>query len=150
MSVDFPTRTPAAPETERPGFPVYDPTTEPKLATPPPAAPANPLGDYHKVAQSEPGNERELMFTIGGIPLYAPRDEDIPPNLPFKMMRDMRRFGPQIAAINCMADLLGDEVIDLLAEPPVPISKEDWATIMEVLTDKVFSKVKDMPQPGKG
>ena len=145
MSVDFPTRTPAA--EAQPGFPVYSPNTAP---APAPVPAENPLGDYHKLVQEEPGNKRELLFTIGGKPLYAPRDEDIPPNLPFKMMRDMRKFGPQIAAMNVMAELMGDEALDLLADAPTDISKEDWAAIMEVLTDKVFSRIQDMPQPGKG
>lgn len=153
MTVEFPTRTPAA--SEQPGFPVYSP--DPNRNEAPPADKVGTLpktesllGDYHKVAQAEPGNERELLFTIGGVPLYAPREEDIPPNLPFKMMRDVRKFGPQIAAINCMAELLGDEALDLLADAPTDIPKSDWAAIMEVLTDKVFSKIQDMPQPGKG
>lgn len=148
MTVEFPTRTPAA--DAQPGFPVYDPTTSTPDGKHPMVPPANPLGDFHRVAQAEPGNERELLFTIGGVPLYAPRDEDIPPNLAFKMMRDVRRFGPQIAAINTMAELLGDEALDLLADAPADIPKEDWAAIMGVLTDKVFSKIQDMPQPGKG
>lgn len=152
MTVEFPTRTPAA--AAQPGFPVYDPNTAPAPApTPDPApaaAPANPLGDFHKVAADEPGNERELLFTIGGVPLYAPRDEDVPPNLPFKVMRDMRRYGPQIAAINAMAELLGDQALDLLADAPSDLTKEDWTAIMEVLTEKVFSKFTNMEMPGKG
>lgn len=153
MTVEFPTRTPAA--SEQPGFPVYSP--DPNRNEAPPADKVgklsksdSPLGDFHKVAQNEPGNERELLFTIGGVPLYAPRDEDIPPNMAFKMMRDMRRFGPQVAAIGAMAELLGDEALDMLANAPSDISKEDWAAIMEVLTEKVFSRIQDMPQPGKG
>lgn len=157
MSVQFPTRTPAADAqpgspAPQPTFPIYSPDPNrneaPQRPTLDPTK-ENPLGDFHKVAQNEPGNERELLFTIGGKPLYAPRDEDIPLNLPFKMMRDMRKYGLQVAGINAMAALLGDEALDLLADAPTDISPEDWAKIMDVLTEKVFSKIKDMHQPGK-
>lgn len=166
MTVEFPTRTPAA--AAQPGFPVYTPdpdrnetpqrpseAPDPRLAANLPktaaAASGNPLGDYHKTVQAEPGNEKELLFTIGGVPLYAPNEEDIPPNLPFKVMRDMRRFGPQIAAMNAMAELLGDKALDLLADAPAgSMTKADWETIMEILTEKVFSKFQGMEMPGKG
>lgn len=150
MTVEFPA--PAA--SEQPGspapqatFPVYNPT---QLSEPEPApAPTNPLGDYHKVAQNEPGNERELLFTIGGKPLYAPTESDIDPAIGFRMIRDMRRYGTPYAVANAFGDLLGDDALNLLADAP-KMSKEDWAKIMSVLQDKVFSKMQENMPGGKG
>lgn len=146
MSLQLPNPVPAA-SAAGPGFPVYNPSNPQSMGNQETAAPANPLGDYHKVAAEEPGNERELLFTIGGKPLYAPRDEDIDPSLGFKMIRDIRKFGPMIASANMMGELLGDEALDLLADAP-KMTKEEWDVIMEVLTDKVFSKFQGMPGAG--
>lgn len=146
MTVEFPA--PAA--SEQPGspapqttFPVYDP----QAATD--SSKANPLGDYHQVAGQEPGNERELMFTINGVPLYAPRDEDVDPAIGIRLIRDMRKFGVPYAVSNAIGELLGDEALDLLADAP-RMSREEWAQIMSVLQDKVFSKMTDNMPGGKG
>lgn len=174
MTIKFPAPAPAADKAAGPGFPVYAPDPDrneapPDISSaqnrmaastqPPPAdkrdklpdGPTNPLGDYHKVAQDEPGNERELMFTIGGVPLYAPRDEDISPQIGLRMIRDLRKYGPALAVATAMGDLLGDEVLDLLADAK-GISREEWLQIMDVLQDKVFSKFQEnMPgTAGKG
>lgn len=153
MSVEFPA--PAAP-IEQPGspapqttFPVYDPTTSTPDGKHPMVPPSNPLGDYHKVASQEPGNERELLFTIGGKPLYAPRDEDVDPAIGIRLIRDMRKFGVPYAVANAMGDLLGDEALDLLADAP-KMTKEEWGKIMAVLQDKVFSRLQDTMPGGKG
>lgn len=178
MTIKFPAPAPAADKAAGPGFPVYAPDPDRNEAPPdissaqnrmaastqaPPDkwvkhpegnadySPPNPLGDYHMVAQTEPGNERELMFTIGGVPLYAPREEDISPQIGLRMIRDLRKYGPALAVATAMGDLLGDEALDLLADAK-GISREEWLQIMDVLQDKVFSKFQEnMPgTAGKG
>lgn len=166
MTIEFPA--PAA--SEQPGspapqtsFPVYDPRDMPPPATVSsqaipddkrgtlPGTPKtdNPLGDYHKTAQAEPGNERELLFTIGGVPLYAPREEDIDPGIGIRLIRDMRKFGVPYAVANAIGEMLGDAALDLLADAP-RMSKEEWAQIMGVLQDKVFSRMQENMPGGKG
>lgn len=161
MTVEFPTPAPAA--SAQPGYPapqttypVYEPTPAHDLSSAhgrmaasmqPPAEP-NPLGEYHKVAQKEPGNERELLFTIGGKPLYAPHEDDIDPAIGFRMIRDLRRHGVAYATMNAFGDLLGDEALDTLADAP-RMSKEEWSKIMAVLQDKVFSRLQENMPGGK-
>ncbi len=154
MTVEFPTPAPAA--SEQPGSPALPPNTYPVYApdpnrneAPQPQPADNPLGDFHKVAQSEPGNERELLFTIGGKPLYAPHEDDIDPAIGFRLIRDMRRQGVVFATMNAFGDLLGDDALDLLADAP-KMSKEEWGQIMKVLQEKVFSKMQDTMPGGKG
>lgn len=138
------------PETPHPGLQRDLPKTA-AAATGPTfdSAKANPLGDYHKLKQEDPDDGRELLFTIGGVPLYAPREEDIDPAIGIRLIRDMRKFGVPFAVSNAMGELLGDDALDLLADAP-RMSREEWAKIMSVLQDKVFSRVQDSMPGGKG
>ena len=155
MTLQFPA--PAASEqpgtpAPQPTFPIYDPGVQPKV-TPPPVVQSpldNPLAEVHKVEATNPEPERgELLFTIGGKPLYAPREEDIDPAIGFRLIRDMRRYGVEVATMNAFGELLGDEALDLLADAP-RMSEKEWAQILDTLRDKVFSKMQDRMPGGKG
>lgn len=163
MTLQFPA--PAAPS-EQPGtpapqptFPVYEPQADPSSAQGRMAASAqpapqlnqdSPLGEFYQVEGENPEAEHgELLFTIAGKPLYAPREEDIDPGIGIRLIRDMRKYGVMVATMNAFGDLLGDEALDLLADAP-RMSKEEWGQIMEVLRDKVFSKMTDAIPGGKG
>jgi len=132
-----PVSAPAAPAAG-PGFPVYEPPTEKP-------DPQNPLGEYHKVAETDPDAARELLFTIGGTPFYMPKNPS--PQLGFKLMRDTKRFGQIHAIATLIEELLGPNALDALADAP-NIGDKDWEVISDILADKVLGRMQNMP--GKG
>lgn len=143
MTVQFPAPGAAA-SAAAPGFPVYSPDPN-RNETPDPLASLRSHEQKHQKAEPE----RELLFTIGKVKVYAPADEDIPPNLGFKMIRDIRRHGPMIAAANMMGELLGDEALDALADIPAgSVTEEDWSVMMDILGEKVFAKFQGIPGAG--
>lgn len=156
MSLKLP---PAPAPSEGPGFPVYDPnqsggvtsTADFNVPTAPAPAPApDPLKDYKLSERDEKREQakregRELLFTIDDVDFFMPKEPD--PQIGFRMMRDLRRRGEIYAYAGLIEELLGEDVLDALADTK-SMSREDWDTIGEILATKVFSRMKD--PMGKG
>lgn len=111
-------------------FPVYEPP-----APAPAHPPKDPMAAYQKVAATDPDNERVLLFTIGGVNFYRPKN--ISPQLGFKLMRDTKRFGQMTATATLIEELLGPECLDALADAE-GVSPEDWETISEIMANEVL------------